>query len=123
MTELKGRLGLEIFTGKSVESVRQDFWSTIFISNAETIFIENIETELNQQKDSSRLSQKINKSVSFNTIKNMAFDIFYSGKEPSIINEQLILLFETNTLVQRLHLESPRKNISPRVSLDVQKRK
>jgi hypothetical protein len=120
---VKGRLGLENFTGKSVESVRQDFWSTIFISNVETIFIEDIETELNQQKNSSQLPQKINKSVSFNTIKNMAFDIFYSGKEPSIINEQLTLLFKTNTLVQRLHRESPRKNISPRVSLDFQKRK
>ena len=120
---VKGRLGLENFTGKSVESIKQDFWSTIFISNVETIFIEDIETELNQQRTTSQLPQKINKSVSFNTIKNMAFDIFYSGKEPSIINEQLTLLFKTNTLVQRPHRESPRKNISPRVSLDFQKRK
>lgn len=120
---IKGRLGLENFTGKSVESVRQDFWSTIFISNVETVFIEDIETELNQQRTPSQLPLKINKSVSFNTIKNMAFDIFYSGKEPSIINEQLTLLFKTNTLVQRLHRQSPRKNISPRVSLDFQKRK
>ena len=30
---LKGRLSLENFTGLTVEAIKQDFWSTIFISN------------------------------------------------------------------------------------------
>ena len=34
---LKGRLSLENFTGLTIEAIKQDFWSTIFISNYETI--------------------------------------------------------------------------------------
>ena len=113
----------ENFTGKSVESVKQDFWSTVFISNVETIFTEDIEIELNQQRTPAQLPQKINKSVSFNTIKNMAFELFYSKKDLSLINEQLTLLFKTNTLVQRPHRHAARHIISPRASLDFQKRK
>lgn len=120
---VKGRLGLENFTGKSVESIRQDFWSTIFISNLETIFTEPVEIELNQQKKTSQLPKKINKSVSFNAIKNMAFDIFYSGKEQSVINELLDQLFKTNTLVHRPNRGSSRNSISQRASLAFQKRK
>ena len=120
---VKGRLGLENFTGKSVESVMQDFWATIFITNVESILTQDIESELNQQKSPSQLPQKINKSVSFNAIKNMAFDIFYSGKDKQIVKEQLIQLFKTNTLVQRVNRESPRRNISQRISHGFQKRK
>jgi hypothetical protein len=32
-SRIKSRLGLENFTGKAVESIKQDFWSTIFMSN------------------------------------------------------------------------------------------
>lgn len=101
---------------------KQDFWSTIFITNVETIFTEETEAELNQQKSISQLPQKINKSVSFNTIKNMAFDIFYSGKEQQEIKDILTELFKTNTIVQRTHRNAPRKKASSRISLGFQKR-
>lgn len=120
---IKGRLDLENFTGKSVESVQQDFWSTLFITNVETVFIEETEAELNQQKMPSNLPVKINKSVSFNIIKNMAFDIFYGGEEQSVINERLTELFRTNTLVQRVNRTAPRKKTSLRASLSFQKKK
>ena len=47
-SRVKGRLCLENFTGKTVESVKQDFWSTIFISNFETLAKEGVEEEMNQ---------------------------------------------------------------------------
>ena len=78
-SKVKGRLALENFTGKSVESIRQDFWSTIFISNLETIMIEDVEKNMNANKIPERKKQKINKSVSFNVIKNMAFEIFFKN--------------------------------------------
>ncbi len=46
-SRIKGRLCLENFTGKTVESVRQDFWSTVFISNFETLATEGIEDQIN----------------------------------------------------------------------------
>ena len=42
-SKIKGRLALENFTGRTVESIYQDFWSTIFISNLETMMTEDLE--------------------------------------------------------------------------------
>jgi hypothetical protein len=47
---VKGRLNLENFTGKSLESVKQDFWSSIYISNVETILTEDIEEEIKSSR-------------------------------------------------------------------------
>lgn len=42
---VKGRLCLENFTGKTSEAVKQDFWSTVFISNLETLMTEGTGNE------------------------------------------------------------------------------
>ncbi len=100
-SKLKGRLGLENFTGKSVETIKQDFWSTIFISNLESIMTEDVEEALNADLADSKLEKSINKSVSFNAIKNLAFDIFSTESDMDCVMEQLSKLFLTNTLVVR----------------------
>ncbi|WP_408610393.1 transposase [Beggiatoa alba] len=38
---LKTRLGLENFTGKSAESVYQDFYSTVYLTGVESILTES----------------------------------------------------------------------------------
>jgi hypothetical protein len=121
---VKGRLNLENFTGKSLESVHQDFWSTIFITNAETIFTHETEKELNAHLQPGQLPQKINKAVSFNAIKNMACDLFFNQnqQDQQIINEKLTELFLTGTIVHRKDRSPPRDKISPRRFLNYQKR-
>ena len=73
---VKGRLNLENFTGKSLESIYQDFWSTIFITNAETVFTYENRERIEWLISKRVLTTKINKAVSFNAIKNMAFELF-----------------------------------------------
>lgn len=119
---VKGRLNLENFTGKSLESIYQDFWSTIFITNVETIFTYEAEKELKMSLKKGQLPQKINKSVSFNAIKNMAFDLFFNEKDKEKTNEKLTQLFMTGTIVQRKDRSPPRKKTSARTSLNFQKR-
>ena len=46
---LKERLCRENFTGKTAESVRQDFYSTILISNLESVLTEETNQELEQK--------------------------------------------------------------------------
>ena len=46
--KLKGRLNIENFTGKNLNSIKQDIWSTIFLSNLETIMTEDIDRDLSQ---------------------------------------------------------------------------
>ena len=53
----------------------------------------------------------------------MAFDIFYSGKDQQIINDNLFELFKTNTIVQRHNRQAPRKESSKTRSLWFQKRR
>ena len=119
---IKGRLNLENFTGKSVESVKQDFWSTIFITNVETIFTEATEQEVNKHLKEGVLPKKINKAVSFNAIKNMAFDVFYNQENSSDPAEKLTELFKTNMIVQRTDRTAPRDVISVRKAYNYQRR-
>lgn len=107
---LKNRLNLENFTGKSSEAVRQDFFSTIMISNYESLMTADAQDKL-EAKENNKYNQKVNKAVSFNTIKNKVLDLFYFNRDdlddlfekmdqlflmnPSPIREKR--LFERNT--------------------------
>ena len=74
--KVKGRLTLENFTGKTVESVLQDFWYTIFLSNLESILTQYAQEKLNANIGEEQLERNVNRAVSFNTIKNAAFELF-----------------------------------------------
>lgn len=119
---LKGRLCLENFTGKSLESVLQDFWSALFISNFESILIESEEEKMNVQLKEGQLHKKINKAVSFNALKNMAFEIFAHPQNLDQALEKLTTIFRTNTIVQRDNRSPPRKLFSPYRSFTFSKR-
>ncbi|MCH9715955.1 MAG: IS4 family transposase [Gammaproteobacteria bacterium] len=106
-SRIKDRLCLENFTGKTAESVRQDFWSTIFISNFETVAIENIDDQMNANTINKKHYKKVNKAVSFNVIKNMAFDVFMNNSNLSESVEKMLLLFKKNPILQRPERESP----------------
>ncbi len=97
---IKNRLSLENFTGTSVLSVKQDFYATIFVSNIEAFVVLDLDEELeNQAKIKAiKFQQKVNKSVSFNTIKNYAFKLFYSNEDTGKILEEIYQLLETNKL-------------------------
>lgn len=122
-SKVKGRLALENFTGKTVESIFQDFWSTIFISNLETIITQDIAEKINVNKSADNKKIKINKAVSFNVIKNMAFEIFFNESDKNKIDEKLTKLFVMNPVTVREDRIVPRKKISDTQSMNYQKRK
>lgn len=112
-SKIKGRLCLENFTGKSVESVRQDTWATVMISNLETIMTEDIEEEVNAQCINNETSEKkVNKAVSFNAIKNAVFDLISSNKNSAEIINSLRRLFKMNMLIVRPDRKVDRKPIT-----------
>ena len=122
-SKIKGRLGLENFTGRSVEAIKQDFWSTIFISNLETIMTEGVEAEVNAAKPSEKRQEvAINKAVSFNAIKNLAFEILSAKIDKDEIMIKLTKLFLTNMTAVRKDRIVPRNKISDTRSLNFQKR-
>lgn len=100
---IKNRLSLENFTGTTVLSVKQDFYATIFVSNIEALVVSDLDEELKNQAETKELKyqQKVSKSVSFNTIKNYAFRLFYSNEDTAEILEEIYQLLKTNKLAIR----------------------
>lgn len=91
---VKNRLNLENFTGKSKESVWQDFWSTILVCNREAV----ASHKTNQDLKASAVPRQVNKSVSFNVIKELAFDILLSNKPAHEVEQMMESLFLTNAI-------------------------
>ena len=126
---LKSRLSLENFTGLTVEAIKQDFWSTIFISNYETILTFNINKKMKDEKASSAHKQlkeasKVNKAVTFNIIKHQAIDILLNPKQDTESKiQELTILFKIATIPIRKNRTPPRKKTSYARSYNFQLRK
>ncbi len=78
---IKGRLDLGNFTGLSSEAIRQDVYSTVFISNLESILIDPANQELEQKSQSLKNRQQVNHADSFHTIKTHILKLL-TGSEP-----------------------------------------
>ena len=72
---LKGRLDLGNFTGLSAEAIRQDVFSTVFVSNLESLLIAPANQQLEQKSQSLEYRQQVNHAVSFHTIKSRVIDL------------------------------------------------
>ena len=126
---LKGRLSLENFTGLTVEAIKQDFWSTIFISNYETILTFDTNKKMKDDRILSERGQvttvlKVNKAVAFNIIKHQAIDILLNHKQDTESKiQKLTVLFETAAVPIRKNRETPRKKTSYARSYNFQLRK
>jgi len=66
--------------------------------------------------------QTVNRCVSFNAMKNHAFDLLLGDVETAILEEKLTALFLTNPIHDRKHRNPPRKKSSSRRLLNFHKR-
>jgi molybdopterin-binding protein len=101
---MKNRLSLENFTGTTVLSIKQDFYATMFISNFESMLSHELNEELKEEKGNKRkkYTQKVNKSVSFNTIKNHTFELFFlPDKDIAKTLDKIYLQLRTNLIAVR----------------------
>jgi hypothetical protein len=118
---LKTRLTLENFSGYSPESIRQDFYATVFLTGVESILTEDAEQELGKQRGGH--PKKVNKAVSFNAIKERAFELFMSDlPEDQTLNE-LTALFQSSPTLIRKNRTVPRRCRSSHNILSFWKRK
>jgi hypothetical protein len=109
---VKGRLDLENFTGKSVEAVRQDFYSTVFITGLESILTQDARESLSAKSSDNRCPQTVNKAVSFNTVKNYVIELFYKEQDTQVLSDKLTRLFMMNPICAR-ERKVPRKKSRP----------
>jgi hypothetical protein len=117
---VKTRLQLENFTGRTVESIKQDFYATIYLTGLESILTDQAEERLSQKN--TKHAYHVNKAVSFNAIKNQVIDLLYHESDLDLLLEKLTKLFLKNPSCTRKNREVPRRKSSDRVLLNHHKR-
>ena len=93
----------------------QDFWSTIFLSNLESILTQDAQEKLNANISEEQLKRNVNIAVSFNTIKNAAFELFASpkySKDKEALFTKLTELFMMKPCEKRKDRNTPRLKLS-----------
>jgi hypothetical protein len=116
----KTRLQLENFTGKTVESIQQDFYATIYITGLESILTDPAEKQLSQRN--TQHVYHVNKVVSFNVIKNEVIDLLYHESDLDVLLKKLTRLFLKNPSCTRKNRKVPRRKSSDRKLLNHHKR-
>lgn len=118
---LKTRLNLENFTGKTAESVYQDFYGSVYLTGLESILTADSCAKLAEK--STQHKQQVNRAVSFNAIKSHALEILYSEDDTGLILKKLEKLFLTNPTSARKLRKVPRKKRSSRHLLNYANRR
>jgi hypothetical protein len=131
---LKTGLCPENFTGKTAESVKQDFYAAIYITGSESVLTRDVNEKLEKktcqsdpdrgesEKRSYRHQYKVNKAVPFNAIKNHISDLFYPENRNDVISDKPENMFGMNTTCVRKNRKTERKKHSPDRVLNYHKR-
>jgi len=109
---LKGRLDLENFTGLSPEAVRQDVYSTIFLSNLESIITRPANERLAEQSRELKSRQQVNHAVCFHALKSHLIALLLSQEPVAQVIEKLEVLFLDNPTAVRPARVVPRRKHS-----------
>ena len=105
------------FTGIGAESVRQDFFSTLYLSWLESLLTKPAQDQLSQ-KDTLH-PQIVNRAVSFNAIKDQALALLLlSGLETDALLERLTALFMMNPCLEWKGRNPSCSKSSDRILLD-----
>ncbi len=106
--ELKNKLKVEFFTGYSENSIKQDFFCAIFISNIQSVIVNDLEEELAEQNKGRKFEYKINTNVSYGFLKNRVLELLFKEAPLANVFEELEVLFLKNTVPIRKNRNFPR---------------
>jgi hypothetical protein len=109
---LKSRLDLAHFTGLSSEAIRQDVYSTIFLSNLESLLIVPANEQLQVKSATLRHRQQVNHAVSFHAIKSHLLALLTSSAPLPQVMARLQELFLATPIALRPDRKVPRKKPS-----------
>lgn len=95
---LKGRLNLENFSGRTVESVYQDVHATVFLSNFESVITRKSAEQLKANSLEHKHSKQPNHAVSFHAIKSRIVDLLLSNQPVEEVLPKIERLFVQNSV-------------------------
>jgi len=83
----KNILQLEIFSGHKVETILQDYYANMFVSNLQSIIGKQCEPEITLKTEHRKHKYKINRNVAVGTMKNKIVKLFLNDDTEEILEE------------------------------------
>jgi hypothetical protein len=96
--ELKNKLKIEEFSGYSNQSILQDFYATLLVSNIQSLIVGELNEELQEKKDAKKYRYKVNTSLSYGFLKDRIIGLLFSNSDMSKAMEELKTLFKAHLI-------------------------
>ena len=109
--ELKNKLKIEEFSGYSNQSILQDFYSTLFVSNIQTLIENEINEEIEKESETKNIKYqyKINTTLSYGFMKDRILELFFTKNDINDIINELKELFKKHLIPIRPNRKFERK--------------
>ena len=109
--ELKNKLKIEEFSGYSNQSILQDFYSTLFVSNIQTLIENEINEEIEKESETKNIKYqyKINTTLSYGFMKDRILELFFTKNDMNDIINELKELFKKHLIPIRPDRKFERK--------------
>lgn len=108
--ELKNKLKIEHFSGYSNQTIQQDFYAALFISNVKTLIISELNDELVENKNK-KYTYKVNSNLSYGFLKNRIIELFLvEDSYQNTIIEELKELLKSHLIPIRPNRSYERKS-------------
>jgi len=120
--ELKGKLKLEHFSGYSAESILQDFYATMFVSNVQTLIVAELEEEITEETKKRKYKYKVNNNLSYGFLKNRILELFLTEESIEVVVSKLKELFKKHLVpirpnrTYKREMGKYRRRIKPKVT-------
>lgn len=95
---LKNKLKVEFFTGYSKNTIMQDFFCAIFVSNLQSVIVNSLQEEINKKNLNTRLDYKINTNLSYGFLKNRVLELLIKEAPLESVLIELENIFLQNTI-------------------------
>lgn len=120
--ELKNKLKIEYFSGYSNQSILQDFYAALFVSNVQTLIVSELTDEINEQTQGAKYNYKVNNNLSYGFLKNRIVTLFFSENEMDETIKELKALYKKHLIPIRpnrsnlRNVDKYRKRLKPKVT-------
>lgn len=110
---LKNIFELERFSGKSINSIEQDFFSILFLTNFESILVREANEEIKEDLKYRDYDYKVNRNISYSAITNNLVDLFLlENVTSSYILDKINLMLKKKPIIIRTERKYERKPTS-----------
>lgn len=115
---LKSRLEVERFSGETLEAVRQDFFSSVFLTNVESLLSGPAQAQLSAGDGQRKQALQVNRAQSFGALKSHVLELFGSRLPEREVLARLTRLMRAAPVARRPGRQVPRHPPSSRRAAD-----